>query len=134
MLDRIMIAFVIAGGLGLLWLGWQYYKVKMVQTIEPGGVSTGRPTLLYFAGEYCQPCKFQQTPIVEQIVSKLGDSIAVKKYDVSAHPELASRYKVLTLPTTIILDESGQVTHVNYGVAKRDKLEAQLYHAHEVKN
>lgn len=126
MLDRIMIAFVIAGGLGLLWLGWQYYKVKMLQTIKPTGISIDRPTLLYFTGEYCQPCQFQQTPIVEQIVSKLGDSIAVKKYDVSAHPELASQYKVLTLPTTIILDSSGQVTHVNYGVAKRDKLEAQL--------
>ena len=126
MLDRILITFIITGGLGLLWLAWQYYKVKTKQSVQPVEVITGKPNLLYFTGEYCSACEFQQTPIVEAISVKLGDSIIVKKYDVSTHPELASQYKVLTLPTTIVVNELGQITHVNYGVARQDKLETQL--------
>jgi hypothetical protein len=40
---------------------------------------------------------------------------------------VASRYKVLTLPTTIVLDRAGQVTHINYGVVAQSKLETQLF-------
>jgi thiol-disulfide isomerase/thioredoxin len=126
MLDRIIITFVLVGGLGLLWFGWQYYKVKMMRTIRPLEAANGKPNLLYFTGEYCSACKFQQTPIVEAISTKLGKMITVKEYNISNYPELASRYKVFTLPTTIILNESGQVTHINYGVTRQDKLETQL--------
>jgi hypothetical protein len=63
---------------------------------------------------------------VAQVVAKFGDSIAVKQVDVSERPDLASQYKVLTLPTTVVLDSQGQVTHINYGVAHQSKLEAQL--------
>ena len=93
----------------------------------PGNATpTGKPTLLYFTGEYCTACKFQQTPIVEQISSKLGDSIVVKMYDVSTQPEVASQFKVLTLPTTVVLDGRGQVKAINYGVTQQQKLEMQL--------
>ncbi len=126
MVERVAISMAIIGGLGLLWWAWQYYKTRVRRAIQPVDVARGKPTLLYFTGEYCAPCKFQQTPIVEQIRAKLGDSVAVKTYDVSAQPDLASRYKVLTLPTTVVLNQSGQVTHINYGVAEQSKLEMQL--------
>jgi peroxiredoxin len=51
---------------------------------------------------------------------------ANKKYDVSQDPELASRYKVLTVPTTVVLDRRGRVAHINYGVTEQAKLESQL--------
>jgi thioredoxin 1 len=126
MLERIVISLIIAGSLGLLWLGWQLYKARLMQTIRNRRTPFGKPTLLYFTGEYCLSCKFQQTPIVEQITARLGDSIVVKTYDVSAHLDLARQYKVLTLPTTVVLDKWGQVAHINYGVAGQSKLEAQL--------
>ena len=126
MLDRVLITFTVVGGLGLLWLGWQYYKAKTIQTLHSIEVSANKPSLLYFTGKYCTACKFQQTPIIDSLLAKLGDSIDVKQYDVSDHPELASRYRVLTLPTTIVVNESGQVTHVNRGVARQDQLETQL--------
>jgi thiol-disulfide isomerase/thioredoxin len=124
--ERVLITFVIVGGLGLLWLAWQYYKTKLIQTIRPIEPLNGKPTLLYFTADYCVVCKAQQTPILKQVAAKLGDSIAIKQYDVSRHPALVNQYKVLTLPTTIILNPHGQVTHINYGVTQQTKLEAQL--------
>jgi thioredoxin 1 len=118
---------VIMGGLGLLWWAWQYYKSRLLHTIQqPVGAAIGKPTLLYFTGEYCAPCKFQQTPVVEKLRAKLADSVCVKIIDVSVQPDLADHYKVLTLPTTVIVDRRGQVAHINYGVTTQDKLEAQL--------
>jgi thiol-disulfide isomerase/thioredoxin len=126
MLERIVITVTVIGCLALLWLVWQYYKSRLVQAIQPVELSTGKPTLLYFTGEYCTACKVQQTPIVEKISSKLGDAVVVKTYDVAIHPDIASRFKVLTLPTTVVLDERGQVKAINYGVTQQHKLEAQL--------
>lgn len=126
MLDRIMITFIIAGGLGLLWLGWQYFKTKIVRTIPLTGTPTSKPTLLYFTGDYCAVCEFQQSPIVKQLAAKLGEAIAVETFDVACYPDTAKHYKVLTLPTTVVLSPGGEVVHVNYGIADQIKLEEQL--------
>lgn len=126
MVERLMITLMILGCLGICWLGWRYYKARLVQTIQPSEPRLDKPFLLYFTGEYCSACKFQQTPVVDNLAATFGDSIVVREYDVSQYPELASQYRVLTLPTTVVLNQSGQVVHVNYGVTSRAKLEAQL--------
>jgi thiol-disulfide isomerase/thioredoxin len=126
MLERMVITLVILAGLALLWLGWRYYKLKLTQSIQPAEPAPGVPTLLYFSADYCAPCKLQQQPIVDNLVAQFGESLVVSRYDVAEHPDLASRYKVLTLPTTVILDSQGHVMHINYGVASQAKLEAQL--------
>ena len=126
MFERVLITGVIIIGLGLLWLAWNAYKSRLISSIE-ASEQNGKPTLLYFTGEYCTVCKFQQSPVVETIMNKFGNAIAVKQVDVSDTPELARQYKVLTLPTTVILTPEGQVKHINYGVAPQTKLEMQLF-------
>lgn len=126
MLDRLVITFIIIGGLGLLWLGWIYYKARLVKTLQPADTPGGKPALLYFTADYCASCKYQQLPIINRLIETFGDSVAVLRYDVTERPDLAGRYKVLTLPTTIVLDSRGQVAHLNYGVTQQSKLETQL--------
>ncbi len=126
MFERVILTLVILAGLLLLGLGWRYYKARLVQRIQPAETTPGLPTLLYFGADYCAPCRLQQTPIVENLASKWGETVVVKKVDVTEQPELASRYRVLTLPTTVILNPQGEVAHINYGVTPQAKLEAQL--------
>lgn len=126
MIERLVITLVILAGLSLLWFGWRIYKSKLVQGIQPVDNPAGIPTLLYFSADYCAPCKLQQTPIMNNLSAKFGERVVIKKYDVTEHPDLAGRYKILTLPATIVLDGRGQVIHMNYGVASQAKLEAQL--------
>lgn len=126
MSERVLITLAIVVGLSLLWLAWNVYKSRIIRSIETGE-QNGKPTLLYFTGEYCTVCKFQQSPVVETIINKFGNAIAVKQVDVSDTPELARQYKVLTLPTTVVLSPEGQVKHINYGVAPQNKLEMQLF-------
>jgi len=125
-LDRLVITFIIVGGLGLLWLGWHYYKTRLVRAIQPAPTGDDKPTLLYFTAGYCTACKYRQAPIIQGVAANLGNAIAVKKVDVTQHPDVAGRYKVLTLPTTVVLNPQGRVAHLNYGVTQQARLEAQL--------
>jgi thioredoxin 1 len=126
MAERLLITLVVLAGLAACWYAWRYYKFTLARTVRQVEAPTGLPTLLYFTADYCAPCKFQQTPVVEQLSAKFGDAVIIKKYDVSQDPELASRYKVLTVPTTVVLDRRGRVAHINYGVTEQAKLESQL--------
>lgn len=125
-MDRLFIILVIGGALVLLWLGWQLVKSRLAQSIDASGEAGGKPTLLYFTGEYCTICKFQQSPIVEALAAKFSDAVSIKQVDVSAEPDLASKYKVLTLPTTVVVNPQGQVAHINYGLVDLTRLETQL--------
>jgi thioredoxin 1 len=126
MVDRLLITFIVIAGSGLLWFAWQLYKARLMQSIQASQTLANKPNLLYFTADFCATCKFQQAPIIEQISTKFGDAIAVTEVDVSRQPQLASQYKVLTLPTTVVLDAAGQVKHINYGVTPQAKLELQL--------
>ncbi len=125
-MERLIIILIIAGALALVWLGWQRVKIRLAQTIDAGSEAAGKPTLLYFTGEYCAVCKFQQAPIVDALAAKFTDAVAIKQVDVSLEPELASKYKVLTLPTTVVVNRQGQVAHINYGLADFGRLATQL--------
>jgi thioredoxin 1 len=133
MLERFLITLIIIAALVAIWLAWSYLKARLIANIQPAEGLAGQPVLLYFTGPYCAVCQFQQTPIVEQLKARWGDLWALQKIDVSQEPQLASQYKVLTLPTTVVLDINGQVAHINYGLASQEKLETQLlaglYHA-----
>ncbi|RME72477.1 MAG: thioredoxin [Chloroflexi bacterium] len=126
MTERLLLSLFIFAGLGLGWLVWYGYKNRLRQSIRPAGEPTGKPTLLYFTADYCSACKHQQTPIVAQVQARLGDAVRVQTVSVTDQPELAARYKVLTLPTTVVLDPSGAVAHLNYGVTSAEKLLRQL--------
>ncbi|MFQ5577386.1 MAG: thioredoxin family protein [Anaerolineae bacterium] len=123
---RLIITAAVVGGLSLFWLGWQQYKRGLARAIRSAGAPGGKPALLYFRADYCAPCNLQQTPIVRRITRNQGNAVNVQAVDVSRQPDMARRYKVLTLPTTIVLDGGGQVRHINYGVTPQARLEAQL--------
>jgi thioredoxin 1 len=126
MSERLLITLLVGGSLFLLWLGWQYYKTRLARQIEPHLEATGQPALLYFTGAYCTVCKFQQTPIVNDVAAKFGEALTVHTVDVSVDPDLAHTYKVLTLPTTVIVDGHGRAVEINYGLASKTRLENQL--------
>jgi thioredoxin 1 len=84
------------------------------------------PTLLYFTSPDCAPCRLQQVPHLETLRGRLPDTYRQITVDVSADPDTARRYGVLTAPTTVLVDCNGTVRAVNAGVATADRLAAQL--------
>jgi thiol-disulfide isomerase/thioredoxin len=90
------------------------------------GFSPGTPAILYFTTSTCAPCKTIQRPAIQQVKQSLGENVQIIEIDASERKDLADEWGVLSVPTTFILDENGQPRQINHGVARAEKLLAQL--------
>jgi thiol-disulfide isomerase/thioredoxin len=91
-------------------------------------VPPGVPAIVYFTTPTCIACRSAQTPALRQLQSELGDGIHVITVDAVDQPDAASRWGVLTAPTTFVLDPNHQTVAINHGTADSALLKRQ-YHA-----
>lgn len=83
-----------------------------------------KPTLVDFFATWCGPCKMQ-SPILEQLKSKVGDKATIVKVDVDANLELAARYQVRSIPTLIVF-KNGEPLWRASGLQQLEVLERKL--------
>ena len=89
-----------------------------------GVVLGARATLLQFSTEVCTPCK-STARVLDDLASRT-ESVTHVDLDVTHRPDLASRYRVLQTPTTLILDGDGAVRARIGGAVRRDIVVAEL--------
>jgi thioredoxin-like negative regulator of GroEL len=94
------------------------------RAVGASAAPASEPYILYFTGDGCTVCRTHQEPAL----AKLG-TVRVDKVDAIAERELADRFQVYTLPTTVVMSRDGAALHVNYGYAPAPKLERQLAEA-----
>ena len=74
---------------------------------------------LYFSAEWCGPCRMYG-PIMDNLSKE--ENINVTKIDVDKEPELAMKYGIRSIPTTLIVDDEGVVLKKFIGVQTADQL------------
>ena len=122
---------IIALGIGAYW-GWNRWQMhrlgRAAATRLPGleALRPGTAAVLYFTTPGCAPCRTAQRPALERLQADLGDRVQVIEVDASTRPEVADHWGVLSVPTTFIIDASGQPRRVNHGVTSREKLARQV--------
>ena len=79
-------------------------------------LNSEKPVLLDFWAPWCAPCRMV-LPVVEEIARENGD-IKVGKINVDEEPELASQFRVYSIPTLVVMKE-GRV--VQQAVGARPK-------------
>ena len=82
------------------------------------------PVLVDFWAEWCPPCRMLG-PIVDQVATEVGQRARVVKIDVDSSPNLARRYGIQSIPTTIVF-RSGQPVNRGVGVEPKERLIARL--------
>jgi thiol-disulfide isomerase/thioredoxin len=126
--SRLIGAVVIIGmALTAFWLINQFVLARAATKSRHGGLlHPGIPAILYFTTPDCIPCKTIQRPAIDKLKYLFGETLEVVEVDALDRPELASQWGVMSVPTTFIIDASGQPRHVNHGVTTTDKLLIQL--------
>ncbi len=87
-------------------------------------INEEKPTLVDFFATWCGPCKMQ-SPIIEDVKNRVGDSANVLKVDIDKNLAIAQRYRVQSVPTLIVF-KKGEALWRGVGVHQADQLEAKL--------
>jgi thiol-disulfide isomerase/thioredoxin len=86
----------------------------------------GRPALVVFSTPACVSCRTAQAPAVDAVRAALGETLRVLHVDIGERPDAAKSFKVLTAPSSAVLDRDGRLRRLNHGFASAQELLAQL--------
>lgn len=131
MIERLLIMLLLIGAGVLIYrllTRRQLNRVAQTALSDPllAEVKSGTPTIVYFTTPSCAPCKFQQTPILQRLQTELGEHLRVIRVDATQDPDAATRWGVMTVPTTFVLDRQMQPRSVYNGVVDAETLKREL--------
>ena len=75
-------------------------------------LNSEKPVLLDFFASWCGPCRMVG-PILDEIAEERED-IKVCKVDIDEQPELASRFRIMSVPTLMVL-KAGNIVDQSVG-------------------
>ncbi len=83
-----------------------------------------QPVLIDFWAPWCAPCRMMN-PVIEQLAAEYAGKVKVGKINVDEEAELAQTFRVMSIPT-IVLIKDGKVVKQVVGVSSKIELEAML--------
>jgi len=86
-------------------------------------LKSDKTVLLDFWADWCGPCKMLM-PIIEDVASEVADA-KICKINVDEEPDLASKYKIMSIPTLMVV-KNGEVVKTEVGVQSKSKIKEML--------
>lgn len=94
------------------------------QDFEQKVIKSKTPILINFGASWCAACKPMES-VIADFTKKYANKIEVLRINVDKNQRLASKYKVMSLPTILIFHQ-GKVAGQIIGVQSLEELEKKL--------
>ena len=82
------------------------------------------PVFIDFWAEWCGPCQMF-LPVVEELAKEMEGKAIVGKINVDEEPDLARQYRVMSIPTVVIIKD-GEVVKRNVGALQKKEAVSML--------
>lgn len=79
-----------------------------------------KPVLIDFWAPWCGPCRML-SPVISEIAEEYGDKVKVCKVNVDDEGELAASFKVMSIPTLVVVKD-GKVANSAVGVRPKAQI------------
>lgn len=89
------------------------------QSFQEEIMNSEKPVLLDFWATWCGPCQMLG-PILDEIAEE-RDDIKVCKIDVDAEKALARKFRVMSVPTLMVV-KAGEVVHRSTGARPKEEI------------
>ncbi len=88
-------------------------------------LTNGAPGVLLFTGTLCADCQ-RQKEILDVLRDDLGNGWRVREVQAARERPLAHRFRIASVPATVVLDAGGRPVAINYGLAPAETVRRQL--------
>ena len=89
------------------------------QDFEQKVIKSQKPVLVGFGADWCAVCKSME-PIIADFIKKQADKIEFLKINIEKNPNIASKYKVMGLPTFLLFSEGKIVSQITGAVSPKE--------------
>lgn len=111
-------SFLAVSALTLTTLAWNSYSAQEISTMNELNRILGmqKPVVVKFSAQWCGPCR-QFEPIFNS-VSAQQSNVEFVKVDIDRSKDIASKYNVRSIPTTIFFKNGREVGRINGAPSK----------------
>ncbi len=99
---------------GVLLLLYAAYLVwrrppRRLRALDLSALGVEGPAIIQFTTGFCAPCKLAAPRLLQVAESR---RVGYAQLDIGKRPEVASRYRIRTVPTIVVADRRGRVLGV----------------------
>ena len=98
--------------------------VKLSSSTFDDFLKTDLPVLVDFWADWCMPCRIM-APVMEELAEEFAGQALFGKVNVDENPDIASRYKIMSIPHFLIF-KNGTLAEKIVGAVGRDPLATAL--------
>jgi len=90
-------------------------------------MKSSTPVLIDMWAAWCGPCRMI-APVVEELAGKYQGKIKMGKLNVDDHPQLAGRFRIMNIPTLLLIKNGQEVDRI-VGVVPKEELTRRIENA-----